>query len=297
MIIAYFLALAAALSWAIASLISVDIARALGGIAFNRIRLIIVTIMLMSYASITNSWSSVNMNLLAPIIISGFIGVFIGDTLLFLALKNIGPRRNNVLFALAAPFTVILNIFVLNKNMAIYEILGCLIVFIGVIIAIVYGTSKSNDHRWEKIECSINIGIIFGILAALCQAIGIIIMKPILDQEADPIASAAIRTGVSAIALAITYFFPHQIFKNKTKMNMNLIIKTIVSGFTGMALGMSLLLFALQRGDAGIVATLSSTSPIMILFLIWFLTKKVPIFGAWIGSIIAIIGAGLIFIN
>ena len=78
---------------------------------------------------------------------------------------------------------------------------------------------------------------------------------------------------------------------------MNLIIKTIVSGFTGMALGMSLLLFALQRGDAGIVATLSSTSPIMILFLIWFLTKKVPIFGAWIGSIIAIIGAGLIFIN
>ena len=297
MIIAYFLALAAALSWAIASLISVDIARALGGIAFNRIRLIIVTIMLMSYASITNSWSSVNMNLLAPIIISGFIGVFIGDTLLFLALKNIGPRRNNVLFALAAPFTVILNIFVLNKNMAIYEILGCLIVFIGVIIAIVYGTSKSNDHRWEKIEGSINIGIIFGILAALCQAIGIIIMKPILDQEADPIASAAIRTGVSAIALAVTYFLPHQIFKNKTKMNMNLIIKTIVSGFTGMALGMSLLLFALQRGDAGIVATLSSTSPIMILFLIWFLTKKVPIFGAWIGSIIAIIGAGLIFIN
>ena len=181
--------------------------------------------------------------------------------------------------------------------MAIYEILGCLIVFIGVIIAILYGTSKSNVHRWEKIEGSINIGIIFGILAALCQAIGIIIMKPILDQEADPIASAAIRTGVSAIALAITYFLPHQIFRNKTKMNMNLIIKTVVSGFMGMALGMSLLLFALQKGDAGIVATLSSTSPIMILFLIWFLTKKVPVFGAWIGSIIATIGAGLIFIN
>ena len=297
MIITYFLALAAALSWAIASLISVDIARALGGIAFNRIRLIIVTLMLIGYASITNSWSSINSNLLAPIIISGFIGVFIGDTLLFLALKNIGPRRNNILFALAAPFTVILNIFVLNKNMAIYEILGCLIVFIGVIIAILYGTSKSNAHRWEKIEGSINIGIIFGILAALCQAIGIIIMKPILDQEADPIASAAIRTGVSAIALAITYFLPHQIFRNKTKMNMNLIIKTVVSGFMGMALGMSLLLFALQKGDAGIVATLSSTSPIMILFLIWFLTKKVPVFGAWIGSIIATIGAGLIFIN
>ena len=122
-------------------------------------------------------------------------------------------------------------------------------------------------------------------------------MKPVLDQEADPIASATIRTGVSAIALGVTYFLPHQIFKNKTKMNINLLIKIIISGFTGMALGMSLLLISLQNGDAGIVVTLSSTSPIMILFLIWFLTKKVPILGAWIGSIIAIIGVGLIFIN
>ena len=293
----YSLAILAALSWSIASLISTDITRKLGSLSFNRLRLFFVSIMLIGYASFQNSWDTILIEYLNIIILSGLVGIFLGDTFLFMALQRIGPRRNNILFSLAAPFTIILNILILNQKMTLLEILGCLIVFIGVIIAFLYGTSKSNVHIWEKIEGSINIGIIFGILAALCQAIGIIIMKPILDQDVDPIASAAIRTGVSAIALAITYFFPHQIFKNKTKMNMNLIIKTIVSGFTGMALGMSVLLFALQRGDAGIVATLSSTSPIMILFLIWFLTKKVPIFGAWIGSIIAIIGAGLIFIN
>tara|TARA_Y100000590_G_scaffold376307_1_gene441765 strand:- start:90 stop:983 length:894 start_codon:yes stop_codon:yes gene_type:complete len=297
MILAYLLALAAAFTWALASLISVDIARALGGIAFNRIRLIIVTVMLGAYTTLTNEWNSIELYLLPQIIISGLIGVFLGDTLLFLALKTIGPRRNNILFALAAPFTVILNIFILQQKMSITEIIGCLFVFIGVIIAIMYGTSKSNEHRWEKIEGSIKIGIFFGILAALGQAIGIIIIKPVLNEGADPIASAAIRTGVSAIALATTYFIPHEIFKNKTKINLELIVKTIISGFLGMALGMSLLLIALQKGDAGIVASLSSTSPIMILFLIWFLTKKVPILGAWIGSIIAIIGAGLIFIN
>jgi len=63
-----------------------------------------------------------------------------------------------------------------------------------------------------------------------------------------------------------------------------------------MALGMSLLLIALQKADAGIVATLSSTSPIMILFLLWILTKKIPSYGEWVGTIIAIIGTGLIFI-
>ena len=63
-----------------------------------------------------------------------------------------------------------------------------------------------------------------------------------------------------------------------------------------MALGMSLLLVALQNADAGIVATLSSTSPIMILFLLWIFTKRIPAVPAWIGTIIAIFGTGLIFI-
>ena len=74
-------------------------------------------------------------------------------------------------------------------------------------------------------------------------------------------------------------------------------MKILISGFLGMALGMSLLLIALQNADAGIVATLSSTSPIMVLFILWIFTKKIPTFGAWIGTIIAIFGTGLIFIN
>jgi drug/metabolite transporter (DMT)-like permease len=74
------------------------------------------------------------------------------------------------------------------------------------------------------------------------------------------------------------------------------VFQSIISGFLGMALGMSLLLIALQKADAGIVATLSSTSPIMILLLIWLITKKLPTYGAWIGTILAIIGSGLIFI-
>ncbi len=69
MLSAYILALAAALSWSIASLISVDITRSLGGIAFNRIRLIIVTIMLVIYASLTNSWYSISNEYLLNIII------------------------------------------------------------------------------------------------------------------------------------------------------------------------------------------------------------------------------------
>ena len=295
MIFYYSLALLAALSWSIASLISTDITRVLGSIAFNRIRLIVVSLMLIFYASITQSWNTIKIEYLNAIIFSGVIGIFLGDSFLFMALKRIGPRRNNILFSLAAPFTLILNIFYLNQTMNSKEIIGCIVVFVGVVIAITYGDNKKNKHRWEIIEGSIKIGILMGILAALCQAIGLIMMKPILNQGADPIASAALRTLIATFLLSFTFFS----FSNNKKniYDYKIILKIILSGFLGMALGMSLLLIELQKGDAGIVATLSSTSPIMILLILWIMTKKIPSFGAWCGTLVAVFGTALIFIN
>ncbi len=296
MTIYYLIALLAALTWSISSLISADVTREVGSISFNRLRLFLVSIMLVTYTTYIDTWNTIDQSFLLLILFSGIIGIFLGDTLLFMALQKIGPRRNNVLFSLAAPFTVCLNIIFLNQLMNPVNLIGCFFVFIGVVVAILYGTKKDNQHRWEVVEGSLHLGIIMGILAALCQAIGLIMMKPILDAGVDPIASASLRTSASFILISFTFFLKSSIFKSKVKFNIKIFFKVFISGFLGMALGMSLLLIALQKGDAGIVATLSSTSPIMILFLIWFFTNKIPTFGAWLGTIIAIIGTGLIFI-
>ena len=296
MIFYYWIAIAAALCWAVASLVSTDVTRTIGGLAFNRLRLFFVSIMLVSYTYYFNTWSTINIEYLTIIIISGIIGIFLGDTFLFIALQKIGPRRNNILFSLAAPFTVIINILFLNKNISLTNVLGCFVVFFGVVIAIAYGDKKTSNHRWETIEGSFYIGVALAIFAALFQSIGLIMMKPILDKGADPIASAAIRTLISFFLLSITFFLNYEIFNSKTDLTVKIISQSIVSGFLGMALGMSLLLIALQKADAGIVATLSSTSPIMILFLLWIITKRIPTTGAWLGTFVAIFGTGLIFI-
>ena len=296
MILYYFIAILAALCWAVASLISADVTRSIGGLAFNRIRLLSVSIMLIGYTFYLDTWGTINQEFLFIILLSGIVGIFLGDTLLFIALQKIGPRRNNILFSLAAPFTVVLNIIFLNEIMSVVNLMGCITVFFGVVIAIAYGNSKDKNHRWEIVEGNIYIGITFGILAALCQAIGLIMMKPILSMGADPIASASLRTLISFIFLSFTFFLNYEMFKQKTSLTIKILGQSIISGFLGMALGMSLLLIALQKADAGIVATLSSTSPIMILLLIWIITKKIPTYGAWMGTVLAIIGSGLIFI-
>ena len=207
MILYYFIAILAALCWAVASLISADVTRSIGGLAFNRIRLLSVSIMLIGYTFYLDTWDTIKLEFLFIILLSGIVGIFLGDTLLFIALQKIGPRRNNILFSLAAPFTVVLNIIFLNEIMSVVNLMGCIIVFFGVVIAIAYGNSKDKNHRWEIVEGNIFIGIAFGILAALCQAIGLIMMKPILSMGADPIASASLRTLISFIFLAFNLLF------------------------------------------------------------------------------------------
>ena len=142
----YFIATMAALCWAVASLISADVTRTIGGLAFNRLRLFFVSIMLISYTFYLDTWDTINQEFLITILLSGIIGIFLGDTLLFVALQKIGPRRNNILFSLAAPFTVILNIVFLNEIMSLINLVGCIIVFFGVVVAIAYGNSLSLIH-------------------------------------------------------------------------------------------------------------------------------------------------------
>ena len=211
----YLIAILAALCWSVSSLISADITRSIGAFAFNRIRLFFVSLMLIAYTFYLNTWETINLEFLITIVLSGIIGIFLGDTFLFVALQKIGPRRNNIIFSLTAPFTVVLNIIFLKQIMSFNQLIGCFIVFIGVVIAISYGDASNKNHKWEKIVGSLYLGIIFGVFAALCQAIGLIMMKPILNAGADPIASASIRTSISCIFLSLTFFVNLEIFKSK----------------------------------------------------------------------------------
>ncbi len=69
---------------------------------------------------------------------------------------------------------------------------------------------------------------------------------------------------------------------------------TAFSGFLSLAMGMTLLLFALSGGETGVVSTISATTPVIILPLLWLRTGQRPAAGAWLGALFVV--AGLAFI-
>ena len=64
-----------------------------------------------------------------------------------------------------------------------------------------------------------------------------------------------------------------------------------------MGVGMTLVQFALIGAKAGVVATLSSMSPVLILPVLWGLYRRRPAAGAWLGAVMAVTGSALLFLR
>ncbi|KOO13249.1 hypothetical protein AKJ18_19600 [Vibrio xuii] len=288
------LALAAAFLWAVASILSVVPAQHLGTFAYSRWRMGCTSLILGSMALYTGGWSSVEMSAISAMMLSGVIGIFIGDTALFACLNRMGPRQAGLLFSCHAVFSAVLGYFLFSETMSSMELLGSLLVFSGVLTAIFFGRRGQTNNQLESIKGKVWVGIGLGLLAALCQALGGIIAKPIMQTNIDPVAASAMRMMTAFAAHCLFFFTGAKLARATQPMNIKIFSITALNGFLAMAVGMTLILYALQEGNVGMVALLSSTTPIMLLPILWIYSGKRPNRFAWIGAIVAVVGTSIL---
>ena len=296
MYIAEFSALAAALCWSFGGLLSTAPTRAFGALRFNRLRLSIVSFVLLVLVLFSGGWRTLGLHSVWGLALSAMIGIFLGDTLLYATLKRLGPRRTGIIFTTNAPITVIIGFFFLRESLPITTVIGCGLIMAGVILAVFCRTASPLKHPFEEVQGSIAIGITLGFLSAFCQAIAVLIARPIMASGVDAMAASALRVGIAALALNCMFLLqPASNDRPATPMTWILMWQTSLSGILGMAIGMTFLLFALAHGSAGLVSTLSATSPILILPILWIATRERPASGAWVGAFLAVAGVACIF--
>ena len=288
-------ALGAALTWAVTGIVSAGPSAALGAVAFNRLRMALVFVMLAIAALFTGGWQTIHEANIAPLVLSGLIGIFLGDTALFLTMNRLGPRRTNILFSCNAPMAAILGWLVLDEAITAQKLAGIAVVFAGVLLAIVFGKRPSQMHQWEAVKGPLIVGVALGLTAALGQAVGSLIARPVMEAGVDPIAASAVRVGTSVVALSLLIATGWQAIQARTALTPRLVVVTGLSGMLGLGVGMTLVLFALVGGKVGIVATLSATTPAFILPVMWLRTGERPAAMAWLGAALVIAGSALIF--
>jgi len=289
-----FLALGAAACWALGSVMSVTPSRHLGAFAFTRWRMAMVAVMLWSVVAFTGGWRGFGLDAWGAMAISGLIGIFVGDTALFSAMNRLGPRRAGVLFATHAAFSAALGFWLFDERMSLQAFAGAVLTLAGVMTAMALGRHKDENHAWEADRGHVGLGVALALLAALCQAVGSLVAKPVMALQVDPMMASAVRVTVATAAHGMLLLSGFRAARATNAPTARVLVQTGLNGFVAMGVGMTLVLLALEKGDIGLVAILSSVSPILVLPLLWWQLKRAPAPGAWLGALMTVVGTGLI---
>lgn len=227
--------------------------------------------------------------------LSGVIGIFVGDTALFACMNWLGPRRSGLLFATHSLFTVVLAALFLDESLKGWAVPGGVLLVGGVMGAIALGRREGAAHQLEShagpTGCGRGVGAAVGPGAvgghAGAQARNGCGLDPVAASAARmtagfclPCAAVVHRAadGAGAVCSAVALTWPTPLPVPRWHM----------------AAGMTLILKALQHGSAGLVGMLSSVSPVLLLPLLWWRTAATPAWGAWLGAAMAVVGCALI---
>ncbi len=237
----------------------------MGAFAFTRWRMAFASVVLWGIALATGGWRGVPGEGVALLVLSGLIGIFVGDTALFVSMNRLGPRRSGVLFAAHSLFSVVLAWLWLGETIAGWQLLGCALLAGAVMTAIALGKRQGESHLWERTQGRLAAGIGLGLLAALGQSVATLMLKPLMSSGVDAVGASALRMSAGFGAHALLWACGLRVARARQPLRWQDILNTFASAGMAMVLGMTLILKALQTGSAGMVGMFSSVSPVLLL--------------------------------
>jgi drug/metabolite transporter (DMT)-like permease len=137
------------------------------------------------------------------------------------------------------------------------------------------------------------LGIALGVFTSFGQAVGSLLARPAMASGVEPFTAMALRSGVAAVFYVAISATP-LVREHRVPVQFNALALALSAAFLGTGLGMALWMAALHGGDVGIVSTLTSTTPVLVLPMVWIRSGTRPSHAAWLGALLVIAGIALI---
>jgi drug/metabolite transporter (DMT)-like permease len=227
------------------------------------------------------------------LIISGIIGLVIGDTFLFKSFQMIGARISMLLMALSPAMSAILAFIFLDERIAPLGIIGILITISGIALVVLERNSNSK-YTITK------LGIFYGILGAMGQAGGLIFAKFAFEEGHITGFVATFIRVFSSVIIFLPIMLLLKKYKNPYKLfntNKSALGVTLIGTILGPFLGITFSLIAVENTKVGIAATLMSMMPIIMLPMVRYIYKEKLSWRAVTGALLAVAGVSLIFLR
>ncbi|OLQ90997.1 hypothetical protein BIY22_19055 [Vibrio panuliri] len=289
-------ALSAAAVWAIATWIYSQFSHQFSALQLNIIKGCIASIMMALVLPIAVTIpSELSTHHLAILALSGIIGIAIGDSAYFAALKRIGANKTLLLESLAPPLSGILALVFIGSVLPLQSWFGVLITTIAVTFVILQpNADNSSQINWS--------GIGFGLLASVCQASGVVISHyALVAGDLPPLLGALIRLTVGVLAVVAIIIFVEnkpfsKILDNFRQLTQKAFLTLLLAIFVGTFLALWLQQSALKYASPAVAQTIIATSPLFMLGICALKGERVTL-KSLLGTLAAIGGISLFFIK
>jgi drug/metabolite transporter (DMT)-like permease len=231
--------------------------------------------------------------------LSGVIGIGLGDSLFFAGLNRMGARRMLLLFTINPVITVLVAWVFMGEPLVAWQLVGVALTCGGVAWVIAERNSENSDGHVDT------LGILFGLVAASCQATGVLMSRYVFEQgEMTAVSSAWLRLAAGSVVLILLLPIDkllkdpggqaHHHPAHPSKSNAAIMFTAaLMLGTVG---GIWLMQIAVKESDrVGIASTLLSTSPLFILPIVAMLGEHISK-RAVFGAIISIAGIALLYL-
>ena len=286
-------ALSSACLWAVASVVYGRLGARIPPLQLNLIKGIIAIALFVFTILVTGEiFPSIAILPMCLLLLSGVIGIGLGDTAFFIAINSLGARRALLMQTLSSPMSAVFGIIFLQEKLNFLAWCGILLTILGV--AWVVTERSTNVKHISTAEFRRGIG--FGLLTATAGAIAAVLSRSaIADTQISPLWAGLLRLSAGILILLIWALFRQQAsFSLRNLRNSRVIAATLFAAFCGTYLGIWLQQTAIKFTSVGIASTLLQTSPIFVIPFAIGMGEKVSI-RAILGVLVSIAGIALLF--
>jgi len=248
-------------------------------------------LLLLAGALCLAGWEPVNSFPLSWLSLSGLLGISLGDTFFFAALRRLPAHQLIILMLLAPVVTLLMAFCFLGERPAVVCWVGIFLVLGGVTLTFKGKIEVDQESRQR------GFGLLFGVLSVLSMAGSIIIAKIGL-QDVSALEGTFLRLFFGFAGMLVFGLVRREVKSwlaplRQTGLRWRFLLAVVVVTFGGFWLSLD----AIKRLDVSIANTLLATEPVFALPLAVIWLRERASGAAVIGSIVALCGAGILAFN
>ena len=288
-------AIATAISWTFVGIFFSQASKRIGSISVNFFKLIIGFILLSVTAYLTRGLAfpvDASSKSWFWLTLSGIVGFFIGDYFLLKSYIEVSVRISMLMMATSPPMAALLGFILLKEKLSVTSMLGMLVIISGIVIVIL---SRETGQKKMKIRYSVK-GLLYALIGAFGSASGLVFSKIGLGTY-NTLAATQIRIIAGFICYLIFVTFKKDWGSLKLAINDKEALKlTFLGSIFGPFIGVNLSLVALKYTSAGIVSTLTSMTPVIIIPVSMVLFKEKIKAREILGALVSVSGVAILLL-